>query len=71
MPNREPVLEFRISSPNEFTCSLCRGDGSRKRGDGSFTVIGDLRELIAAFEAHVGRYHTTEEASQAAARIST
>jgi hypothetical protein len=69
MAKQEPVLEFRLSSPNEFSCSLCRGDGLRKKGEGSFTVIGDLRELVAAFGAHVGRYHTTEDASQFAARI--
>jgi hypothetical protein len=70
MPKSEPTLEFRLSSPNEFQCSSCRGDGTRKKGvgaaAGSFTVVGDLRELVAVFETHVGRYHTTEDASQAA-----
>ena len=69
MPKQEPTLEFRLSSPNEFSCSLCRGDGTRKKGEGSFTVIGDLHELVMAFRAHVGRYHTKEDASQAAVRV--
>jgi hypothetical protein len=63
MPKQEPTLEFRLSSPNEFQCSFCRGDGIRKKGEGSFTVIGDLLELVAAFRAHVGHYHT-EDANQ-------
>jgi len=42
---------------NEFR-SLCYGDGTRKKGEGSFTVIGNLPELLAAFSAHVQRYHS-------------
>ena len=62
MRQQEPVLEFRLSSPNEFSCSLCQSDGIRTKGEGSLMVIGNLHELATAFRAHVGRYHTTEDA---------
>jgi hypothetical protein len=57
MRQQEPILEFRLSSDSEFSCSLCHSDGTRKKGEGSFTVVGNLRELVAAFRAHVVHYH--------------
>jgi hypothetical protein len=62
MPNQEPILEFRLF---EFSCSLCRGDGSRR---GSFAAVGTVSELIAAFREHVKRFHTEETSAEVAAR---
>jgi hypothetical protein len=53
----EPVLQFRLSSPREFYCSLCIGNGIHKKGFGSFTVVGTLDELVASFKDHVEHHH--------------
>jgi len=63
---KEPILTFILSKPDKFHCSFC-GHGP---DEGAFTLDGHVRDLIAAFEAHVERYHPKgEDFSQAAARI--
>jgi len=62
---KEAVLEYRLSSPNSFHCSLC-GHGL---DEGTFVTSGRVGDLIAAFREHVGREHTKEDASQAAVRV--
>jgi hypothetical protein len=59
-------FEMHFSRPNQFHCSFC---GNRPL-EGTFATIGDVAELVAAFKAHVERYHPQgEDFSQAAARI--
>jgi hypothetical protein len=66
MAKKEAILEFRFSRPNQFHCSFC---GNRPL-ESTFATIGDVAELVAAFKAHVERYHPQgEDFSQAAARI--
>jgi len=63
---REPVLEFRLSRPDSFHCSFC---GS-KPDEGLFVVTAEISDLIAAFKAHVERYHSEgEDFSRTGARI--
>jgi hypothetical protein len=58
----EAVLEFRLSSPNEFTCSRCPQE--IWKGCGTFAMIPDLGTLVAAFTEHVGRCHAEEAAAE-------
>lgn len=62
-PQSEPTLIFRLSDENEFHCSAC-GNPVASLGNGRFIVGTGIRDLIAAFREHVGRYHTKEDASQ-------
>jgi hypothetical protein len=65
MAKREPVLEFRLSSPKSFHCSFC-GHGP---DEGAFVITGTISELIKAFKSHVERHHPAgEDFSQTAAR---
>jgi hypothetical protein len=65
MAKKEAVLEYRLSIPNSFHCSLC-GHGI---DEGAFVTRGTIGDLIAGFKRHVGRYHTKDDAGQAVARI--
>jgi hypothetical protein len=66
-PKSEPLLTFKLSEADEFRCSAC-GHAVVQLGNARFVVSG-IPDLIAAFKEHVGRVHTKEDASQAAARI--
>jgi len=62
MSHPEAVLEFRLSSPSEFTCSRCPQE--ILKGPGTFTITSDLHTLFAAFTEHVSRYHPEEAAAE-------
>lgn len=65
--SEEPMLTFKLSDETEFRCSTCQNPIASV-GNGRIVVVG-LPDLIAAFREHVGRYHTKEDARQAADRI--
>ena len=66
MAKKEPVLEFRISSPRSFHCSAC-GNGP---DEGAFVITGEVQDLIAAFRSHVQDFHSKgEDFNQAAFRV--
>jgi formylmethanofuran dehydrogenase subunit C len=66
MAKIEPLLEFRLSRPDSFHCSFC----GTKPDEGAFVVTGEISDLVAAFKAHVERYHPEgEDFSQTAPRI--
>lgn len=58
----EAVLEFRLSSPNEFTCSRCPQE--IRKGSGTFAITADVHTLIVTFMEHVGRCHAEETAAE-------
>ena len=68
MSKPEAVLEYRLSDPHEFTCSLCPQETLHK-AMGTFAIIGDLDGLVAAFKEHVSRWHTNEDGTRPSARI--
>jgi hypothetical protein len=57
MEMREPVLEYRLSRPRRFHCSLC-GFGP---GEGTFVVVGDIADLLECFKLHVEQFHSRGE----------
>lgn len=66
MAKREPVLEFRLSKPEQFHCSFC----GHAPDEGAFVARGEIEELVKAFKSHVEEHHPKgEDFSQAAARI--
>jgi len=54
MSTQEPVLEFRLSSPDAFECSICREMGTRNL----FPSILSTEELVVAFMDHVECEHS-------------
>jgi hypothetical protein len=66
MAKKEAVLEYRLSRPDSFHCSLC----GHRQDEGAFVASGDVKDLLDSFSNHVASYHPTgEDFSQAAARI--
>jgi hypothetical protein len=66
MARKEPILEFKLSSPQSFHCSAC-GNGP---DEGAFVITGEVKDLISAFRSHVQDFHSKgEDFNQAAFRV--
>ena len=65
MAKKEPVLEFKLSRPDSFHCSLC----GNRLDEGAFVADGEVKDLLDSFSQHVASFHPAgEDFSQAAAR---
>lgn len=62
---KEPILEFRLTEPDYFRCSLCEP----RKNAGMFSITTSAERLVNDFRQHVKEWHSRKDVNQAAARI--